>query len=96
MSGASGKVPAAIHVSPEALGGGPLSRLRDGDIVRLSAERGELAAIVPTEEWDKREEAPAPAPPIGTGRELFAFMRSGADTAERGASAMLAGMEASL
>jgi phosphogluconate dehydratase len=96
MSGASGKVPAAIHVSPEALGGGPLTRLRDGDLVRLCAERGELSALVPQQVWDRREPAPAPPPPLGTGRELFAFMRSGADSAERGASAMLAGMEADL
>jgi len=96
MSGASGKVPAAIHVTPEALGGGPLARLRDGDIVRLCANRGELSALVPKAEWALREEAPAPPPPLGTGRELFAFMRGGADGAERGASAMLAAMEAAL
>jgi phosphogluconate dehydratase len=96
MSGASGKVPAAIHVTPEALGGGPLSRLRDGDVVRLSAERGELAALVAAHEWDGRDEAEPPPPPLGTGRELFAFMRSGADSAERGASAMLAQMETAL
>jgi phosphogluconate dehydratase len=96
MSGASGKVPAAIHVTPEALGGGPLSKLRDGDLVRLCAERGELTALVPAEEWDRRESAPPPPPPIGTGRELFAMMRAGVDSAERGASAMLAAMEAEL
>jgi phosphogluconate dehydratase len=90
MSGASGKVPAAIHLSPEALGGGPLSKLRDGDVVRLSAETGELSALA---DLDAREPAEAPAPPLGTGRELFAFMRHGADTAERGASAMLSAME---
>ena len=93
MSGASGKVPAAIHVSPEALGGGPLSRLRDGDIVRLSAETGELTALVDEAEWAAREPVEPPAPPLGTGRELFAMMRHGADEAERGASAMLAAME---
>jgi phosphogluconate dehydratase len=90
MSGASGMVPAAIHVSPEALGGGPLSKLRDGDIVRICAERGELNALVDGDEWTAREEATPPPPPSGTGRELFAFMRDGADAAERGASAMLA------
>lgn len=94
MSGASGKVPAAIHVTPEALGGGPLTRLRDGDTVRLSAETGELMALVDAEEWARREEASAPPPPLGTGRELFAMMRHGADGAEQGASAMLAAMEA--
>jgi phosphogluconate dehydratase len=96
MSGASGKVPAAIHVTPEALGGGPLSRLRDGDIIRLSAEAGELSALVAAEEWAARDGAKPPSPPLGTGRELFAFMRSGADGAEQGASAMLAAMDAEL
>jgi phosphogluconate dehydratase len=89
MSGASGKIPAAIHVSPEALAGGPLAKLRDGDIIRLCAERGELTALVDDSEWDSREYAVAPPPPFGTGRELFAMMRHGADGAERGASAML-------
>jgi phosphogluconate dehydratase len=91
MSGASGKVPAAIHVTPEALGGGPLARLRDGDVVRLSAETGELTALV--EDLYEREPAAAPNPATGTGRELFAMMRFGADSAERGASAMLSAME---
>ena len=90
MSGASGKVPAAIHVTPEALGGGPLAKLRDGDIVRLCANRGELSALVDAGVWGARKDAAAPPPPFGTGRELFAFMRHGADGAERGASAMLA------
>jgi phosphogluconate dehydratase len=89
MSGASGKIPAAIHVSPEALAGGPLAKLRDGDVIRLCAERGELTALVDDSEWDSREYAVAPPPPFGTGRELFAMMRHGADGAERGASAML-------
>ena len=89
MSGASGKVPAAIHVSPEAVVGGPIAKLRDGDIVRLCAHRGELSVLVQHGEWDMREDAVAPPPPFGTGRELFALMRKGADGAERGASAML-------
>jgi phosphogluconate dehydratase len=93
MSGASGKVPAAIHVSPEALGGGPLARVRDGDIVRLSADTGELNVLVDEAEWSARAEAPAPPPAQGTGRELFAMFRHGADEAERGASAMLHAME---
>ena len=90
MSGASGKVPAAIHVTPEAEVGGPLARLRDGDIVRLCARDGALDVLVDPGEWAAR--APAPPPPTvsGTGRELFAFMRLGCDDAERGASAMLA------
>ncbi len=89
MSGASGKVPAAIHVCPEALSAGPLARLRDGDIVRLCARRGELAALVDAATWERRDAADVPPPASGTGRELFAFMRHGADNAEHGASAML-------
>jgi phosphogluconate dehydratase len=90
MSGASGKVPCAIHLSPEALGGGPIGKVRDGDIVRLDAEAGTLEALVDSVEWEAREHAVAPAPAEGTGRELFAMMRRHADEAELGASAMLA------
>jgi phosphogluconate dehydratase len=90
MSGASGKVPCAIHLSPEALGGGPIGKVRDGDIVRLDAEAGVLTALVDPAEWESRELAEAPAPVQGTGRELFALMRHGASEAEAGASAMLA------
>jgi phosphogluconate dehydratase len=92
MSGASGKVPCAIHSSPEALGGGPLGKVRDGDMIRLSAETGELMALVDPVEWDAREFAVAPAPAIGMGREMFALMRTTANEAERGGSAMLAAM----
>jgi phosphogluconate dehydratase len=90
MSGASGKVPAAIHLSPEALGGGLIAKIRDGDIVRLSAEEGLLQVLVDDAELAARDEAAAPPAATGTGRELFAFMRHGADGAEQGASAMLA------
>jgi phosphogluconate dehydratase len=90
MSGASGKVPAAIHLTPEAIGGGPIARIRDGDIVRLCADKGEIEVLVDAAEWDAREAATQPVQQAGTGRELFAFMRIGADTAERGGSAMLA------
>jgi phosphogluconate dehydratase len=90
MSGASGKVPAAIHISPEAKLDGPLARLRDGDVVRVCAETGELAALVPQAEWDARAPAGAPVAEMGVGRELFALMRHHADPAERGGSAMLA------
>jgi phosphogluconate dehydratase len=93
MSGASGKVPAAIHLTPEALGGGPIAKLRDGDIVRLCANRGEIIALVDQAEWDARDGAATPPPAAGTGRELFAFMRHGADEAEKGGSAMLAAMD---
>ncbi len=90
MSGASGKVPAAIHVTPEAWHGGPLARLRDGDIVRVCAARGELVALVDPAEWAARDLAPAPPAPLGTGRELFALLRHHCDPAEKGGSAMLA------
>jgi phosphogluconate dehydratase len=90
MSGASGKVPAAIHLTPEALAHGPIAKLRDGDIVRLCGHKGEISVLVDTAEWEAREPASPPPPASGTGRELFAFMRAGADAAERGASAMLA------
>jgi phosphogluconate dehydratase len=92
MSGASGKVPAAIHVSPEALPDGPLARIRDGDIVRLDANGGQLEAV--GVDLATRPPANSPSPPVGTGRELFALMRLHANEAEAGASAMLAAMEA--
>jgi phosphogluconate dehydratase len=87
MSGASGKVPAAIHCTPEALGGGPLAKLRDGDVVRLCAETGELST---TADLASREPAPDPRDADGMGRELFAMFRMQADSAEKGGSAMLA------
>jgi phosphogluconate dehydratase len=90
MSGASGKVPAAIHVSPEALAGGLLARLRDGDIVRLCALSGDLMALVDEQEWRGREAATLDSEFLGTGRELFNLLRLHADDPERGASAMLA------
>ncbi len=92
MSGASGKVPCAIHSSPEALGGGPLARVRDGDIIRLSADTGELVALVDPDEWAARKPAVGPPAAEGMGRELFGFFRGGANEAEKGASAMLAAM----
>jgi len=91
MSGASGKVPAAIHCSPEALNDGPLAHLRDGDPIRLCGHDGRLEAV--GVDLASRERAKPPPPPIGTGRELFAFMRATADNAEHGASAMLHAME---
>jgi phosphogluconate dehydratase len=87
MSGASGKVPAAIHVTPEALGGGALALLRDGDVVRLCGHSGSLEVLA---DLTGREPAPAPAAGEGFGRELFAMMRLHADGAEQGGSAMLA------
>jgi phosphogluconate dehydratase len=94
MSGASGNVPAAIHVSPEAAMGGPLARVRDGDVVRLDAVAGTLQALVPQAEWDAREVAQMPpalqaANGIGMGRELFAGMRRNTLSAEEGACSWL-------
>ena len=87
MSGASGKVPAAIHCTPEALGGGPLSRLESGDMVKLCARTGELSTGA---DLDSRNAALDPIPDMGVGRELFAMFRRLADGAEQGGSAMLA------
>jgi phosphogluconate dehydratase len=92
MSGASGKVPAAIHVSPEALPDGPLARVRDGDLIRLDARSGTLEAA--GVDLAARPPANAPPPPAGTGRELFALMRLHVNEAEAGASAILAAIEA--
>jgi phosphogluconate dehydratase len=90
MSGASGKVPAAIHVSPEAMAGGPLAKLRDGDVVRVCAVNGVLAALVDEAEWNARELAQlaseeADVNAHGLGRELFAGLRRNVRTAEEGA-----------
>jgi len=88
MSGASGKVPAAIHVSPEVLADGPLGRVRDGDMIRLDAEAGVLQAVVAEEEWSHRPQAVADLSSnlIGMGRELFAVLRAAATMAEEGAT----------
>lgn len=88
MSGASGKVPAAIHLTPEALGGGPIAHLRDGDVIRLCGHDGSLEVLA---DISGRDPAPSPPSKDGLGRELFAMMRHAADGAEMGASAMLAG-----
>ncbi len=98
MSGASGKVPAVIHLSPEALPGidgvsGPLAYLRDGDIVRICARKGEVTALVDETEWAARTPAAPPPPALGVGRELFALFRIHADEAEKGGSAILAAMD---
>ena len=90
MSGASGKVPAAIHLSPEGVRGGAIAKLQDGDIVRLCANNGALDVLVDEADWAARMAVTMPAPHVGTGRELFALMRATADEAEKGGSAMLA------
>lgn len=88
MSGASGKVPAAIHVSPEVLAGGPLGRVRTGDMIELNAETGVLQALVPEAEWAARGVEPADLSQneIGMGRELFAMFRHSVSAAEEGAT----------
>ncbi len=88
MSGASGKVPAAIHVTPEAAEGGPIARLRDGDVVRVDAVAGRIEVRVDRAEWDHRPAARPATPPLshGVGRELFAAFRAGCGPADRGAA----------
>ncbi|GLZ04590.1 phosphogluconate dehydratase [Actinomadura sp. NBRC 104412] len=90
MSGASGSVPAAIHLSPEAADGGPLARVRDGDLIRLDCGKNLLEVLVPDEEFAAREPAPPPAGGHdGTGRELFGAFRQAVGAAERGAAVVL-------
>lgn len=86
MSGASGKVPAAIHVTPEAAAGGAIARLQDGDILRIDAERGTLAAKVETRVLMARALVSFAQPGHGLGRELFAPFRGLVAAAEKGAS----------
>src|SRR5690606_5904774 len=87
MSGASGKVPAAIHVTPEVSAGGPLGRVRDGDIIEVDAVHGVLRAEVAEADWMSRQ--PAMPDPLrhahGIGRELFTGMRHLVSGAEQGA-----------
>ena len=94
MSGASGKVPAAIHVSPEAAAGGALAKVQDGDVIRLDANTETLQVLVSDVEWAARPVATMPeelraANGIGMGRELFANFRRNALTAEEGACTWL-------
>jgi phosphogluconate dehydratase len=91
MSGASGKVPCAIHCSPEALLGGAIGLIRNGDMIRVDAVAGTVDALVEADEWAAREAAVAPPAAEGMGRELFGLFRGAADEAEKGASAVLAG-----
>jgi phosphogluconate dehydratase len=94
MSGASGKVPAAIHVSPEAAAGGPLAKVKDGDLLRLDAPAGTLNVLVAEADWNARACATLPqelkeANAQGIGRELFANLRRNALPAEQGACTWL-------
>jgi phosphogluconate dehydratase len=88
MSGASGKVPAAIHVTPEAATGGPLARVRDGDLIRLDAHAGRLEIKVEPGEFAARPLSPRPRSGFGFGREYFGHMRAAAGPAEAGASVL--------
>ena len=89
MSGASGKVPSAIHVSPEAATGGPLAKLRDGDIIRLDATAGTLTVLAP--DFDSRAPVTADlsANEFGIGRELFAAFRRHVGPAETGGAVVV-------
>jgi phosphogluconate dehydratase len=90
MSGASGKVPAAIHVTPEAADGGPIARIQNGDIIRLDAVTGGLNVLVPAIEWEARlpMTADLSANEFGVGRDLFANFRRVVGPADEGASAL--------
>jgi phosphogluconate dehydratase len=85
MSGASGKVPAAIHVTPEAAAGGPLACVRDGDLIRLDAHAGVLEIKVDPRDLASRAPAVAKPSGFGYGRELFGWMRRVASPADTGA-----------
>ena len=92
LSGASGKIPAAIHVTPEAARGGPIGKVRDGDIVRVDAESGTLEVLVPTEEFVARPVAANTAPSAhDLGRNLFAFNRAQVGPADQGALSISCG-----
>ncbi len=88
LSGASGKVPAAIHVTPEAADGGAIALIRNGDLVRVDAVAGTLTVLVDPEVWAERAPAPANLAPshVGVGRELFASFRAAVGTADTGAT----------
>ena len=90
MSGASGKVLAAIHLTPEAACGGAIARLRDGDLVAIDAEAGTLEVRIDADDWAARAPAPVDlaASAHGTGRDLFATMRHNAASAEHGGGAL--------
>jgi len=91
MSGASGKVPAAIHVTPEAADGGALAYVRDGDVIRVDALNGTLEIKVDEHELRSRPRAACPPSGPGYGRELFGMMRRAASTADTGACSLFEG-----
>ena len=87
-SGASGKVPAAIHVTPEALDGGGLARVQDGDVIRVDAENGRLEILVDPAQFASRSPSTADlsANDVGVGRELFSVFRQAVGRADAGAA----------
>jgi phosphogluconate dehydratase len=92
MSGASGKVLSAIHVAPEALHGGPIGKIRDGDIITVDAVSGRLEAEVDQAEWNARDVAVhrPNQPALGLGRDMFASLRERVGTADAGATFLAA------
>lgn len=90
MSGASGKTPAAIHLTPEAAKGGPLAYVQDGDVISLNAHTGELKILVDEAVLRARTPASVPASKPGFGRELFGWMRAGVGAADHGGSVLFA------
>ncbi|MCV4341013.1 phosphogluconate dehydratase [Pseudomonas capsici] len=94
MSGASGKIPAAIHVCPEAFDGGPLALVRDGDVIRVDGVKGTLQVLIEASELGARQPAVSQLDSgVGCGRELFGFMRMAFSSAEQGASAFTSTLE---
>ena len=91
MSGASGKVPAAIHISPEAAAGGPLARLRDGDILRLDAVAGTLTVLAVDFETRAPVTTDLTHNQFGMGRELFDTFRRAVGPSTMGASSLYQG-----
>ena len=92
LSGASGKIPAAIHMTPEAARGGPLGKVREGDIIRLDGEAGTLEVLVDEAEWTARTHAPNTAPAANDlGRNLFAVNRLVVGPADQGAISISCG-----
>jgi len=89
MSGASGRIPAALHVSPEVAQGGPLGKVRDGDLVELNVHTGELRALVDEQEWNQRAvRTLSKDETFGYGRDLFAAQRRVVTAPEHGASTL--------
>jgi phosphogluconate dehydratase len=86
MSGASGAIPAAIHVTPESVHGGPIAKIQDGDVIRVDSLTGRLDVLLDDEELAARVPSPRVTEDgVGTGRELFASLRSAVGRADEGA-----------